>query len=125
MESFRTVILERIEILKLLDPIQSHIQTFWGDTIKVSHGGVTDVAEEKYHVWWNILAVNMKSTIMEQEINESYILGQCDFFISNLDETESIHLCHEADVHFDVNSNFANEIKLVLAKEKIELELRE
>ena len=125
MEKFRTLVLERNEILNVLKAIQPFIQLSWGDTVQLSHGAVTDVDIEKQYICWNISTNELLPSILEQEKLEPYVVGKCDLFISNLNGTEDIHICHEADIHFDVQFDLAKEIKNTLQKFKIGLELRQ
>jgi len=117
---FQTRTLDRGEILQLILAIQGFVERAWGDPIKVSHGGVSNVSNEKQFRWWEIAPRDVLRTLEEQERVEQFRIGDYDFFISNLDESERIHICHESDVHFEVGDTLSDLIRGILAQNKLD-----
>jgi hypothetical protein len=47
MIPLRTTVLDRTEIMRIIHAIQDSIALSWGERIKVAHGGVSNVSDEK------------------------------------------------------------------------------
>lgn len=100
-----------IEVLNLLWP---EIETSWGGIIKSSHGGVSNLDIEKQFQWEELRGSHVLEIIFRDESREKFTLGEFDFFICNESESEFIHICHESDIHFDLNEALSKTIGIAL-----------
>ncbi len=90
---------------------------YWGEKIKVAHGGVSQVDDEKQYQYKTIDTKDLINQIYDEEKKEDFRIGEWDYFITDESETDIVQLCHESDIHFEVmNQEFSRIIESMLQK---------
>lgn len=116
--------LDRDTILKVLRNLEPVLEQFWGRWLKGTHGAVSNVSEDKQWVFSEIKTQQLSQHILAEE-DENFSISAWDYWIDDLNERESILLCHESDIHFEISSEeFANRIKEELRQLGIEYHVR-
>lgn len=96
--------INRESIINLLSQFLQPIMTYWGNQLKVAHGGVSNIEIAKQFMYKVISTNDLISHIVNEEKVVDFTIGEWDYFLSNLTENESIQLCHESDIHFEIQS---------------------
>jgi hypothetical protein len=115
MQSIITAQITRQSILIILQNINELIIKNWGNIIKGGHGGVSNVDNDLQYKYTDINVNNINNNLLQEEINNNYKVGEWDYILTNNNESETILLCHESDIHFEISNNvFINEIIKIL-----------
>lgn len=113
--------INRESILKTIKETIPIVRKFWGKQVVVCHGGVSQVNDDDQMKNEIIEIEDLMQKIEIEETTKPFIVGEWDFFIINLDESEIIQLCHESDVHFKSNNEeMLKEIQAKLTEISIE-----
>ena len=103
-----------LDVIKQVSPI---LQKYWGNKIKIAHGGICNFKEEDQFKYRTIKTTEIVKKLLEEENSKLFVVGDWDLFVCNLTESETMQLCHESDLHFEfINETAMNEIKLKLTE---------
>lgn len=81
----------------------------------MAHGGVSNVDDDKQFKYEAICVESLLDKLTFEEKHEQFVAGEWDYFITNKDESETIQLCHESEIHFEIKSEpFCSEIIRIL-----------
>jgi hypothetical protein len=97
-----TTTIDREQMLALLTELIPSLRTAWGPQIVGTHGGVTQVPIEQQ---WLLQVFPVEMLIQHLVAEESRVrfrVSQWDYWLHDPREVETIHLCHESDLHFDL-----------------------
>ena len=110
----KTIITKQIrrdEFIIIFSEIIGLVKKYWGEELKGAHGGVSNVDDDKQFNYKIIKTKDIINKLEKEEELENFIIGEWDYFLTNIKETETIQLCHESDIHFEIEEDFTMALK--------------
>jgi hypothetical protein len=102
VEEIITTTIDREAILAILAALVPSLRAGWGPQVIGSHGGVSRIHIDQQ---WQPQAFPVE-TLIEHLIGEEsrveFRVSQWDYWLHDPSGAETIQLCHESDLHFDL-----------------------
>lgn len=118
LKKFRTRILDREGILSTLEALIPTMASSWGTEIIGEHGGVSDIPWEEHWQPQRFPVQGLVDHLQGEEATSGFRVSEHDYFIRDVDRQNLIHLCHEADIHFELSSGELKDRVLEVLNEK-------
>jgi hypothetical protein len=101
-EEIITSVIDREATLAILADLIPAIAAAWGSPISGEHGGVSRVDTNEQ--WQPTLfpTETLIDHLLNEETKGNFAVSQWDYWLHDRAGTSTIQLCHESDLHFDV-----------------------
>lgn len=97
-----TATIDRELMLAVLTDLIPSLGAAWGPEIVGTHGGVSPFPIEQQWQRQPLPVEMLIQHLIAEESRAGFRVSEWDYWLHDSREIETIHLCHESDLHFDV-----------------------